>query len=88
MPGGTFVAPNITPSPSTGIGNWTKEQFIAKFKSYSDPSALQSVGEKDSNTIMPWSMYGQMTENDLGAIYAYLKTVLPVENKIIRWTKN
>ena len=88
MPGGTLLAPNITPSPTTGIGNWTKEQFIARFKSALDSNFTRKVGEKDFNTIMPWTMYATMTENDLSAIYAYLKTVPSVENKIVRWTKN
>jgi mono/diheme cytochrome c family protein len=88
MPGGLLIAPNITPSPTTGIGNWTKEQFLARFKAATDSNFTRPVGEKDFNTIMPWTMYANMTESDLSAIYAYLKTVPAVENKIVRWTKN
>jgi len=33
-------------------------------------------------------MYASMTDSDLSAIYAYLRTVPAVENKIVRWTKN
>ena len=37
------------------------------------------------NTIMPWSFFGTMKEHDLKAIYAYLRTVKPVNNKIVKW---
>jgi hypothetical protein len=32
--------------------------------------------------MMPWSKYSQMTNEDLAAIYAYLRTVKPIENKV------
>jgi hypothetical protein len=35
---------------------------------------------------MPWILYSGMTEADLGAIYAYLRTLAPVNNPIVRWT--
>ena len=35
------------------------------------------------NTVMPWLAFGGMTENDLGAIYDYLKTVKPIEHKVV-----
>ena len=34
------------------------------------------------NTIMPWSDYAGMSEADLKAIFAYLKTLPPVRNKV------
>ena len=37
-------------------------------------------------TIMPWVMYAGMTEQDLGAIYDYLRTVKPVDQSVVRWT--
>lgn len=33
-------------------------------------------------TIMPWTMYGGMTAEDLGAIYTYLSTVRPINNRV------
>jgi hypothetical protein len=35
---------------------------------------------------MPWTMYANMTEEDLGAIYAYLQTVPPIENRVEKFT--
>src|SRR5690606_28300321 len=39
-------------------------------------------------TIMPWTLYAGMTEEDLGAIYDYLRTIAPVKNKVTKWTPN
>jgi hypothetical protein len=36
----------------------------------------------NKNTPMPWLMYSGMTEEDLGAIYDYLRTVPPIENTV------
>ncbi len=78
---------NITPH-ATGIGSWTKEAFISRFKIYQDstyvlPTVDMAKGE--FQTVMPWTMYAGMTEEDLGAIYEYLRTIEPVENTVTRW---
>jgi len=74
---------NITPHVGTGIGSWSKEKFISTFKKYYKVSNRRvEVGEDGLNTIMPWIMYAGMKERDLGAIYEYLMTVDPVENKV------
>lgn len=87
MPGGTLRSSNITPHKS-GIENWTKKLFIDRFKSYADTSRLlRGLNEKDFNTIMPWTMYSGMTEEDLGAIYDYLRTLKPIDNSVVRYTK-
>lgn len=79
---GTIRSANITPDPETGIGNWTEEFFVQKFKAYVDSSYIApELTQGDMQTVMPWTMYGNMTEEDLKAIYAYLKTVKPVKNK-------
>ncbi len=78
---------NITPD-ETGIKALTKADFIARFKAYSDASNVPAVDitKGDVQTVMPWTMYGGMTEQDLGAIYDYLRTVPPVHNVVERWT--
>lgn len=88
LPNGTVRSANITPDEETGIGSWTKEAFIAKFKSFSD-SVFTSTTVKDGelNTIMPWIMYSSMTESDLGAIYEYLRTVKPIKNEVVTFEK-
>ncbi|MCF8256041.1 MAG: cytochrome c [Flavobacteriales bacterium] len=85
--GGTIVrSMNITPH-ETGIGRWTEEQFIARFKMYSDSSYLpQTVKPGDFQTAMPWIMYSGMDTADLAAIYRFLRTVPAVENTVERFT--
>lgn len=88
FPDGSVVrAANITPHPSTGIGNWSKEMFVSRFKMYADSSYVpRTVQAGEMQTLMPWQMYAGMSEEDLGAIYEYLKTIPAVENSVIRFT--
>lgn len=88
FPDGSVVrSSNISPDPETGIGNWTKESFVARFKAYADSSyTAPSVNPGEFNTIMPWTMYAKMKEEDLAAIYTYLKTVKPITNTVNKFT--
>jgi mono/diheme cytochrome c family protein len=64
------VPPNLTPEPKTGrIASWTEEQFLARFRQ----------GKLIPGTPMPWNAFARMTDDDLRAIYRYLRTVTPVE---------
>ena len=74
---------NITPDANTGIGSWTEQQFIDKFKA-AESAPDVPVGEKEraSNTPMPIAAYAGMTREDLSAIYAYLRTLKPVTNRV------
>ena len=87
FPAGVVSSANITPDAVTGIGNWTKEDFLNRFRFYNSEEA-QNVPvnlEKDFNTPMPWLMYSGMTDEDLGAIYEYLRTIKPVNNSVNRF---
>lgn len=86
LPWGVIYSANITPDPENGIGNWSKEKFIQRFKFY-DPTngyVPHEVNGSDMNTIMPWTMYAGMTEEDLGAIYTYLMSVKPIPYEVPR----
>ncbi|WP_285010943.1 c-type cytochrome [Pedobacter faecalis] len=87
MPTGTVSSANITSDRATGIGNWTKAQFIARFKSHSPSNVSSDVGKGGFQTVMPWVMYAGMRESDLGAMYVYLKTVKPIGNRVTRFTE-
>jgi hypothetical protein len=77
---------NITPH-ITGIGNWTAEMFVQRFKMYQDSSYVaKRVVNGDFQTVMPWDTYAGMSEEDLLAIYAYLKTIEPADNFVERFT--
>ncbi|WP_018342319.1 c-type cytochrome [Cytophaga aurantiaca] len=84
---GTVRSSNITPDKETGIGDWSETAFINRFKTYADSSytpAKVSAGE--FNTIMPWTMYATMKREDLAAIYAYLQTITPIKNNVVKFT--
>ncbi len=87
LPAGTVRSANVTPDDETGIGKWTKEQFVDHFKSFSSDSSHNiSVGPKEFNTIMPLTVLAGMTEEDLGAIYSYLRTLPPVHDQVVRFS--
>lgn len=89
FPNGTLRSPNITMHETNGLGNWTKEFFINRFKLYADSNyKAQKVGMFVENTPMPWTMYSGMKEKDLAAIYSYLKSLKPNSNQVITRTLN
>lgn len=78
--GGEVVSSNITPTPTTKPGSWSRENFVGVFKSFAGQEWQQErVPAGSPNTVMPWHTYAGMTEEDLGAIYDFLQTVEPVE---------
>jgi len=77
---------NITPDADTGIGSWTEQQFIDRFKGFETASdATLSDAERRQNTPMPWTAYAGMTREDLAAIYAFLRTQAPVTSRITKF---
>jgi mono/diheme cytochrome c family protein len=78
---------NITPDRETGIGSWTEEMFMTRFKVFADSSYKpQDVAAGQFNSIMPWNMYSKMNKEDLKAIYRYIKTVKEIKNTVIKFT--
>lgn len=88
MPDGAVVrSANITPDQQSGIGSWTEEIFVARFKAYADSAyTAPAVNKGEFNSVMPWMMYAQMNTEDLKAIYTYLKSVKAIENKVEKFT--
>jgi mono/diheme cytochrome c family protein len=77
------ITANITPHPKTFMGRATKEEFIGRFRAFANFTVANAPeAPKGKNTIMPWISYSGMTDEDLGAIYDYLKTLPPVENEV------
>lgn len=84
--GDTCRAPNLTPH-ATGIGGWSEDMFVQRFKLYTDSNYVQQKVKKgDYQTIMPWLMYARMKDEDLKAIYRYLMSIEPVENDVMPFT--
>lgn len=89
QPNGSAFAPNITFDKTTGIGNWSESEFVNKFKMYADSNyQAPQLALTDVNTPMPWTMYAGMSEEDLKAIYAYLKSLTPIQNQVTKFTYN
>ena len=85
--GSVVTSSNITQCPDTGIGNWTEEMFLDRFRQYQDSGyVVPKVAQGEFNTLMPWTMYAGMKEEDLKAIYAYLKTIKPITNEVVKFT--
>ena len=64
-----FITPNITPDSSSRIFGWSQKNFIDRFR----------IGKVIPKSPMPWQSFGRMTDEELKAIYSYLKTVKPVK---------
>jgi mono/diheme cytochrome c family protein len=84
----TIWSANITPDKATGIGGWTSAMFVDRFKAFADRAKAAGVSAGEFQTIMPWYDYGGIAETDLKAMYAYLKTLKPISNKVVKFQAN
>ncbi len=77
-PWGISFAGNIT-SDSTGIGNWKEDQFVNALR---NGKYKGLAGTRSLLPPMPWQMYKHMTDDELKAIFVYLKTTKPINNVV------
>ncbi len=71
----TAIAPNITQDKETGIGTWTDTQIV---------KAIREGTRPDGSIIgppMPIALYREVSDTDVNAMVAYLRTVKPVSNR-------
>jgi mono/diheme cytochrome c family protein len=69
---GKFITPNISFEKETGhISTWSEKVFIDRFRR----------GRSYEGSPMPWESFSNLSDNDLKAVYRYLKSVKPVYNK-------
>ena len=69
-PWGTTYARNLTPDPTTGIGKWNDEAFMYVLR------------EGTLKPPMPNLLYGNLSDDDLKAIFAWLQSIPPVKNLV------
>ncbi len=69
---GTFFSPNISPDKKTGIGNWSKGQFLNALRNGISPSGQYYY------PAFPYTSYSKMTDQDIFAIRAYMMTFKPI----------
>ncbi len=77
------VSANITPDKDTGIGKMSEAEFVERFHQYK--KYLQDgppATTPENFTLMPWLSFARMPSEDLSAIYAYLRTVQPVNHSV------
>jgi mono/diheme cytochrome c family protein len=72
---GEVYSANLTPDPSSLFYTSTPEQFIKEIH-------VGKVTARVLNSIMPWGYFRGMTDEDLKAIYAYLRTLKPVKHRV------
>lgn len=77
---------NITPDSATGIGLWSRERFISTVRQRA-AAAGSPLSESARLSPMPWIAFAGMTDEDLGAVYDYLRTVPPVRHEVVKFTR-
>jgi mono/diheme cytochrome c family protein len=70
--------PNITPDPETGIGAWTDEQIIVAIREGRRPDGTML------GPFMPFELYRELSDTDVKAIVAYLRSLPPVRHEVPR----
>lgn len=75
-PWGVSFAANLTPDPS-GLGSWTEDQFIQAMRT----GKHVGVG-RPLLPPMPWQSVGGLSDEDIRAIWAYLRSIPPVANNV------
>jgi mono/diheme cytochrome c family protein len=76
-PWGISYAINLTPDQNTGLGIWTEDQFVRAIKTGKHFGVSRAIMPP-----MPWPSYSNMTDEDLKAIYAYLRSIPPITNHV------
>ena len=80
-PWGNSYAANITPD-STGIGSWAEDQFMTCIRQ----GLYQGlVGSRPIMPPMPISSFRNFTDDELKAVFAFLKTVKPIHNVVAEY---
>jgi mono/diheme cytochrome c family protein len=75
-PYGSFYPPNISPHPKDGIGSWTEAQFVTAMVKGTSPDGRHYFPS------FPYASYQRMTLADLRDMFAFIKTLPPVEGRV------
>jgi cytochrome c553 len=76
-PWGTSYSANITPDENTGIGSWSEETFVAALRTGRHMGVSRPILPP-----MPWGAFRNLSDEDLRSLYAYLRTLAPVHNRV------
>jgi cytochrome c553 len=76
-PWGISYTANLTPDQNTGLGIWTEDMFIKAIREGKHMGTSRPILPP-----MPWPAFRNYSDDDLKAIFAYLKTIPPVANHV------
>jgi hypothetical protein len=78
-PWGISYAANLTPDSATGMGAWDEASFIKAMRTG------KHMGQETGRPIlppMPWHELANMTDEDLKAVFSFLRTLKPISNRV------
>ena len=76
-PWGVSYSANLTPDENTGIGSWSEDTFVSALRTGRHMGVSRPILPP-----MPWGAFRNLTDEDLRSIYAYLRTLPPVRNRV------
>lgn len=76
-PWGESFSANLTPDQNTGLGIWTEDMFVKAMRTGKHMGVSRPILPP-----MPWQDFARLTDEDLKAIFAYLRTVKPIVNHV------
>lgn len=76
-PWGISYPVNLTPDENTGLGIWTEEMFVQAMRTGRHMGVSRPILPP-----MPWQMVGKLDNSDLKAVFAYLRSLPPVKNRV------
>ena len=76
-PWGISYAMNLTPDENTGIGSWSEETFMQALRTGRHMGVSRPILPP-----MPWWAFRNLSDEDLKSVYAYLRTIPPVKNRV------
>jgi len=76
-PWGVTCAANLTPDENTGLGLWSEEMFVNAMRTGKHMGAGRPIMPP-----MPWFSVAELTDDDLSAVFAYLRSLPPVKNQV------
>ena len=79
-PWGVSYSANLTPDKNTGLGIWTEEMFVKAMRTGKHRGTSRAI-----QPPMPWTWIAKATDEDLKAIFAYLKSIPPIVNRVPDW---
>jgi mono/diheme cytochrome c family protein len=76
-PWGVSFTANLTPDPETGLGRWTEQDFVTTLRTG------RHLGRgREILPPMPWPMIRNLNDDDLKSVFAYLRALPPIQNRV------